>query len=171
MEAIDNELERYFNFLLSMLDLQRFSRKITFKKLLVKLFETQYQSNIPNDINRVHDAIRFRDIMYDGPHITQPVSVLEVMISLAIRCEDIMQDESFGNRTPQWFWLMLNNIGLSGMYDAVYDEEYVEDVLHTFLTHQYEPTGKGSLFVDLNTTDDFRYLELWSQMCRYLNTL
>ena len=37
--------------------------------------------------------------------LNEPCSVLEMILALAIRCEDtIMANVRYGDRTTQWFW-------------------------------------------------------------------
>ena len=94
-----------------------------------------------------------------------------MMVALAIRCEEnIMDDPSYGNRTGQWFWGMIVNLGLGFMTDSRFDEKFVDDVIFRFLNREYEPDGKGGLFTVRNCKYDLRTVEIWYQMCWYLDT-
>lgn len=99
-------------------------------------------------------------------------SVLEMMVALAIRCEEsIMDDPNMGDRTGQWFWGMVVNLGLGSMTDAFYDEQVVDDILARFLNRKYEPDGKGGLFTVRHCEQDLRKVEIWHQLCWYLDSI
>ena len=82
-----------------------------------------------------------------------------------------MDDPSYGDRTQQWFWGMLSNIGISMMSDDIYDDKYVNDCIYRFLERRYESNGKGGLFYIRNCDQDLRDVEIWTQMCWYSNTI
>lgn len=79
-----------------------------------------------------------------------------------------MCDDSFGNRTGEWFWTMLVNLGLGHMSNAHYDEAEVDYILERFVNREYSPQGEGGLFVVKNPQSDMRKVEIWYQMCWYL---
>ena len=174
---------RYFNWLMALAIGNRYS-KATFDKLLIRLSNTPFRYSIERDCNRAEDGIDLRwrfaklesnayldpDVIMDD--LSGPCSVLEMMIALAIRCEEtIMDDPSYGDRSLQWFWGMVVNLGLGSMTDDQYDDEYVTYVLDRFMDRKYEPNGKGGLFTVKNTVSDMRTMEIWYQLCSYLNTI
>lgn len=81
-----------------------------------------------------------------------------------------MASTEFGDRTSQWFWYMIVSLGLSGMTDDHYNSDYVDDQLNAFMDREYAPDGKRSLFWVPETKKDFRNIEIWYQMCEYLNS-
>ena len=98
--------------------------------------------------------------------------MLEMMLALAIRCEEtIMDDPSKGDRTRQWFWGMINNLGLGAMTDNVFDRKEVKYIVDNFLNHKYERNGKGGLFTVRNIKRDLRRVDIWCQLCWYLDTI
>ena len=110
--------------------------------------------------------ISLSDILYG------PCSVLEMMLGLAIRCEeDYMDNPVKGNRTGQWFWGMVVNLGLGAMDDSKFDKVFVEDAVRRFLNREYEPDGTGGLFKIRNCDRDLRYVEIWWQLCWYLDSI
>ena len=157
-------------------------KKASYRNLLKHLYKTDFYEIIPMDSNRAADGIDLRyrfgdECSYDMPMIAsylddRPCSVLEMMIALAIRCEEhIMEDSDVGDRTSQWFWDMIASLGLRNMTDSRYNEDYVDEVLCTFLEREYERTGKGGLFTVSNCPTDLRSLEIWYQMCWYLDEI
>jgi hypothetical protein len=91
------------------------------------------------------------------------------MVALSMRCEEqIMNDPNVGDRTGQWFWNMIVNLGLGGMDDRRFDESYADEVLDRFMNREYAPDGKGGLFTIENRREDMRSMEIWYQMNHYL---
>lgn len=170
----------YFKWLYDLVCGDRFSQRISFDRLFTQLHNIVFRYSIPNDQNRANDGIELRyrfslehDYGYDPDYIINmlrgPCSVLEMMIALAIRCEeDIMDDPGRGNRTGQWFWGMINNLGLGSMTNDRYDTKYVDEVIDILLDRQYEPDGKGGLFRIRNCDRDLRKIEIWVQLNWYL---
>ena len=80
-----------------------------------------------------------------------------------------MYDPNIGDRTEQWFWEMIVNLGLGGMMDDIFDVEHVEYIVDRFLNREYEPNGRGGLFFIRNCKYDLRRVEIWYQLCWYLD--
>lgn len=171
--------DEYFDWLCDVVDSKRFSKQVSYRKLLMHLHNIEFTWFIPYDDNRADDGIMLRRKYALAHHdeelsdyISGPCSVLEMMAALAIRCEEsIMDDTLFGNRTGQWFWGMIRNLGLSGMNDSNFDVEYVDDVIARFLNREYEPDGKGGLFTIKNCDHDLRTVEIWRQLSWYLGSI
>ena len=150
--------------------------QLSYTKLMTHLHNTEFVYLIPKDYNRADDGIelrrRFEMIHGRSPHFRGPCTVLEMMVALAIRCEEtIMDDPRMGDRTKQWFWEMIANLGLNGMTDSRYDQDYVSDVITRFLERDYEPDGTGGLFTVRNSKYDLRDVEIWFQLCWYLDNI
>ena len=152
-----------------------------YKKLLFKLFSTDFYAINDMDNNRISDGFELRDSFVNDFHgnISEPeffinsaCSILELMVALAVRCEnDIMNSPKYGNRTAKWFWKMVGSLGLLDMDDGRYDEIHVNYILEDFINHNYSFDGRGSLFYVQNSSIDMRNLEIWSQMNLYLSTI
>lgn len=175
----DRIANEYFDWMVDLVCGERYSKEISYRKLLAYLHNTEFTYSIRRDKNRAEDGI---DLRYrfgfvrnqpDAPeYLTGPCSVLEMMIALAIRCEEgFMDNPAYGDRTSQWFWRMVVSLGLGGMTDAIFDKELVEQSVTRFLNHDYEPNGKGGLFTVKNATCDMRKTEIWYQLCSYLNSI
>lgn len=173
----DDIRNEYFDWMLNLVCGKRYSEYISFRKLLMHLHNTEFIFTIPKDVNRAKDGadLRYRFALFTGcdeTYLDGPCSVLEMMIALSIRCEEnIMDDPMVGDRTGQWFWAMIKNLGLGGMSDDRYDRRYVDGVLDRFLHRRYEPNGRGGLFTILNTNRDLRTIEIWVQLLWYLDNL
>lgn len=148
------------------------------------LSQMEFYPMVPMDNNRVQDglALRRRFIFETGselglPDRDAPCSILEMMVALSLRCdESIMYNSREGSRIDIWFALMLANLGLAHCDDTVLQDnspmiDKVVDILERFLQRKYTPTGEGSLFHIPNVSDDMREVEIWCQLCWYLNYL
>lgn len=175
-----NSLENsYFNWMCGFVYDTTYTGVLSYIKLLKHLHYTDFQVLIPHDQNRAEDGIdlryRFgRECGYDDALIAseldnKPCSVLEMMLALAIRCEEtIMTDNAEGDRTGQWFWNMVLSLGLSSMTDENYDHQLVKNVLTIFLNRMYQPDGQGGLFTYPDCPYDLSEIEIWTQMNWYL---
>ena len=175
----DRIINEYFEWLFNLVCSKRYSKRISFRKLLQHLHSITFSYSIPKDVNRANDGIdlRYRFALSMGysdvPRcLDGPCSVLEMMVAWAVRCEEnIMDDPSIGDRTAQWFWGMITNLGLGSMLDDKYDRQYVDRVIERFLNREYEPDGKGGLFRVRRCTRDLRNVEIWYQLCWYLDSI
>ena len=177
-----NDLERaYFEWMYSTVCEGRFAAENSYRKLLEYLHTVEYTWILPDDSNRADDGsegLRWKfiyehHIRLDGPkdQLDGPCSVLEMILALAFRCEEIMDNAFLGDRTAQWFWQMITNLGLGGMSDRRFDIRYVEETVQRFLDRDYEPDGHGSLFVIRNCDVDLRDVETWTCMLWYLDNI
>lgn len=185
MSCRDDVYEGYFNWLYDIVCHDRFSDEVSYRRLLSYLYYMNFRYTIERDENRACDGVDLRLRYYDYVHNSggdvfwieryldgRPCNVLEMMVALAIRCEeDIMDDPRIGDRTSQWFWEMIVNLGVGSMTDDRFDERYVEEVIETFLNRKYEPDGRGGLFTVRNCDTDLRKVEIWYQLCWYLNSI
>lgn len=148
--------------------------------LLNYLDSVEFTYILPMDENRYGDGIDLRyrfsiEAGYDFNDIAdvidedRPCTVLEMMIALAVRCEEhIMDDPDMGNRTSEWFWDMIDNLGLMSQTNDRFDELYCELVVDRFLNRMYAYDGEGSLFKLRHPRKDMRDVEIWYQMQWYL---
>lgn len=170
----------YFNWMYQLIYDERYSKKLSYRKLLYLLHDTEFTYTVPMDGNRYEDGIDLRyRFGYENGHKgaviaeylnDRPCSVLEMLIALAIRLEEhIMDDPEAGNRTGQWFWNMITNLGLGSMDDVKFDRNRAEKNIQRFLNRDYERNGKGGLFTVEHCKYDLRDVEIWYQACWYLD--
>ena len=175
----DNVKNEYFEWLYDLVCGERCSGKCSYRKLMIFLHDVEFRYSLPMDENRAHDGIDLRyrfsiskgfESDYFSEYLRGPCSVLEMMIALSVRCEEnIMDDTKYGNRTSQWFWGMINNLGLGDMYDSRFDKDNVNAIVQRFLDRKYAPNGKGGLFTIRNCKYDLRDVEIWYQLNWYLD--
>lgn len=179
MTLTDRINDEYFEWLCELVDIKRFSRHVSYRKLLARLHNIEFTWLIPFDDNRADDGIQLRrkfamamDDMSLASYLTGSCSVLEMMVALAKRCEEnIMDDALMGNRTGQWFWGMIHNLGLTDMNDRGFDRTVVDDTIARFLNRDYEPDGRGGLFTVKHCREDMRTVEIWCQLSWYLDSI
>ncbi len=176
----DQITDRYFEWMYNLVCAERYSESISYRKLLTYLHGTVFRWSIPRDENRARDGVDLRyRFAYEyaetedaETYLNEPCSVLEIMVALAIKCEEtIMDDPYVGNRVSQWFWNMVTNLGLGSMTDDAFDRRFVADTIDRFLDREYRPDGKGGLFVIRSCKKDLRTVEIWHQLCWYLDTI
>lgn len=175
----DGVMNEYFEWLLNIVCDETYTKRLSHRKLLMYLHNTEFVYSIDNDDNRAEDGIRLRerfaaDRGFDdiSKYLNGPCSVLEMVVALSIRCEEhIMDDPDVGDRTGQWFWTMIVNLGLSTMTDERFDKRYVVKKVKIFLDREYEPNGEGGLFTVKYCRHDMRTAEIWYQMCWYLDSI
>lgn len=180
LELIETD---YFEWIYNIICNDKYSKRVSYRKLLKHLHDREFTYILDMDGNRAEDG---RDLRYkfaceyrssrkntilnylqDGP-----CTVLEMMVALAMRCEDqIMDNPDMGNRTGQWFWNMIVNLGLGSMSDSKFDEDYTDEVIDRLLNREYKANGEGGLFTVNNCRYDLRDVEIWYQMCWYLDDI
>lgn len=160
----------------------RYYKRRSYLELLRYLHSQEFYYIIPMDGNRAEDGVNLRyrfgdEYDYESSMIAsylddRPCSVLEMLIALSIRCEEhIMDDPDIGNRTAQWFWIMIENLGLRQMHDGAFDEDYTFEIVARFLNREYGRNGEGGLFTIQKPYRDLRSVEIWYQLCWYLEEI
>ena len=173
----------YFDWLKRRIDDRCFPVTVSYNRLIARLHEKEFRYILSRDSNRANDGtvMRYRFALHKGYEdnpdeiidiLDGPCSILEMMVALAIRCEDtIMDDPDIGDRAGTWFWNMVVNLGLGDMTDDRFDDEYFDYVIERFLYRAYEPNGRGGLFTVRNPYSDLRDVEIWIQMLWYLDSI
>lgn len=153
-----------------------------YRKLLSYLYDIPFKFILDMDYNRICDGCDLRYKFGHDAHIPSKVidlklgnvecSVLEVMVALSIRMEEsILCDPDYGDRTSIWFWEMIKSLGLYHMDDDNFDERLVCVVIERFMDRDYEPNGRGGLFTVRNACCDMRDVDIWYQMCMYVDNI
>ena len=134
------------------------------------LDDIPFRWTVDHDDNRAEDGKCLRELfMYEEdwhtcPKEDQECSVLEMLVALAERIEeDIMWDPNEFDRSADWFWMMINNLGITDR------TENVEEIINNFLDRKYDKSGNGGLFPChfLNGKNQ-KKMEIWHQMQEYM---
>ena len=182
--------EEYFNWLIEHIGGPEDERVLKNSLLLDILFNRVFiwdENLVPMDRNRAADGLDLRHrfvekytikLHYDDypnnpkiiPFYDEPASnkctILEMLIALAVRCEVSIMGDNETDNTPKWFWTMIDNLGLR----ECKDESYINYILDNFEKHTYDFDGKnGCLFPMKHPREDLRNVEIWYQMCWWLN--
>ena len=139
--------------------------------LLRIFYEYEYEWSVQGDHNRAEDGLDLRnDFLIETGHenddnwFSVGVSVLEVLVAFGYRAE-WQTDIS----APEWFWIIINNLGLRDCDENDFDPEYVEEILYSFVWRTYNSDGSnGGLFPLNNPQHDQREVEIWYQFSEYL---
>lgn len=158
-------------------------RDLTYWKVLQILFMKEFVWVVANDENRVHDGVALRSEFLDTVAASADTdldrsdyedwasagcSMLELMVGLSRRLEF----EANKGKAHYWFWVLMENIGLSGFSDHKRFTKRlinrIDDILDEVIHRNYEPSGLGGFFPMEDTHWDQRKRELWYQMSEYL---
>lgn len=175
--------DEYFAWLLGLISEDCDYDPWNYEPLLRLLYSREFywDRNIPLDENRSFDGkdlrIRYVDDnqLLNQEHILDilegPCTVLEMLIGLAVRIEvHIMSNSEYGNRTGEWFFDMLDNMGLLENTDfGSINLTKANHIIDVFLNRDYDANGKGGLFYIQNSTKDLRKAEIWYQMNWYFS--
>jgi hypothetical protein len=164
--------ESYFNWLYSKVGgISVHNPSLRFVKLLAILHKLEFVWTVLGDDNRAEDGKDLRIEYVNSTHI-QPdefwlqdgCSMLEMLIAFSRRAE-FETDIS----ARDWFWKMLDNIGLSECNDATDpDPIFVEATIERLVWRLYDNHGHGGLFPLQATPNDQREVEVWYQFCEYV---
>lgn len=151
-----------------------------YSEILYQLHDTDFIWALELDESRAKDGLELRKEYYDICHddwvmlMDKGCSVLEMLIALARRMDDMLVSDDVGRRVPLWFWEMFDNLGLKrytntflwlGREDDLYD---IQLILHIWMTRDFEPDGSQSIFPLKNPTHDQRTRTLIYQMNDYV---
>lgn len=139
-----------------------------YERLLLYLSGRQFTWMVDHDENRAEDGFalrwKFSDVNFWTGRLPSRCSVLEMMIALSMRCEDVVYDPEEGDRVALWFWKMIKNLGLFGMDNAHFDKNCCREIVDDLLERQYGRNGEGGLFRTSNPRINMRKSEIWYQM-------
>ena len=139
------------------------------------LYSIPYRYILEFDAHRRDDGLGLREMYEDETgNIAlweEPCSVLEVLVSTALYvAEDVIGTFYNSKRTIEWFWMMLDNLGILGIGDprdpAVHN--YISKVVDKWLDRKFDYDGTGSPFPIRRPSEDQRKIEIWKQICAYI---
>lgn len=170
----------YFEWLCDIVDANHYVDGYSYEKLMRYLFKTPFFYILDRDGNRYEDGVNMRYLFGSYRELDQAMiasylddaecSMLEMMVGLAMKCENKMSDPNrYGDQTASWFWEMIESIGLDAYDDDNFDEDEVDELIDICLNRRYEADGRGGFFTVRDAPEDLRNVEIWTQMCWYLN--
>lgn len=177
-----NDLAKYFCWVVNNV----YNREVSheYDALMKYIFQKKYEYDNWYDENRKSDGLSMRRDWFrenEGFDIserdkkfrdTAPCSWLEMFVAFAMRIESLKADPDVGDRTPQWFWLMMTSLGLSKMTNAKFNPKEANKILHTLAYHEFNEDGSGGgLFVIHDPTKNMKTSDLWYQMQYYLSEI
>ena len=160
LEKIDGFKEPFYNYSL----------------LLKELHSIPFEWSIDRDGNRAIDGEQLRWEFMDEHNIPDifykdgiGCSVLEMLVSLSVRCDLEIMGVSGENLIARWFWIMIDNLDLMRCSDDHFSGEYVRQQVKIWLNRVFDRNGNGSPFPLKRAKYDQRKVEIWAQMCGYLS--
>lgn len=173
----DYVLNDYFDWLYYSVKRELVTKKSSYRKLLTLLHSIDFRYILELDDNRAYDGENLRWYYNeDGgdSSILQwdaPCTVLEMLIALSLKFENIMETPEEDTTGVDYFWLMLENLDLKYMSDDEFDKEYALSRINMFLDRTYEPDGNGNIIYIEDCEEDLRDVEIWTQMCWYIDSI
>jgi hypothetical protein len=139
--------------------------------LLHCLHSREFVWVVPNDDNRVADAMDLRKQFYSIREALPEqmpddgATVLEAIVALSRRLEF-----NAGGNAHEWAWTLIQNLGLSELTDPINKdgEEFIVNVLDALIWRTYEHNGTGGFFPLQHSEEDQTQVEIWYQMSAFI---
>ena len=142
--------------------------------LFERMHNLEFVWTVPNDDNRVQDAIdlrgEFLNIYGGGELELGGATCLEVLVSLSRKVAFIA---SGNGHSRQWAWTLLRNLRLNKFSDPLTPErmERVDKILHDLVWRDYHADGRGGFFPLSNPDVDQTKVEIWYQLNAYVTEM
>lgn len=183
MRRLGREFEDYpdyFSYLSEMVYIDGRYNDQTYWVLAKTLWDTDYIWSIGLDEDRAIDGMALRKRYqadggtdgYDGP-----CTVMEMLVALAERMNDIFDELDGENKTPIFFWEMVENLDLGSYSDEIFElypartHGYLNRMdrkLERWMDRRFDYDGSGSPFPLQNPRCDQREVDLYYQANLYL---
>jgi hypothetical protein len=156
----------YYNWLVSSIALPP---NKTFNALFDMMHSREFVWLIPNDDNRIEDALELRnEFLKRHKKKTldlEGATLLEIVISLSRRASFIA-----GHSPKQWAWRLIKNLRLDKRFDPLTENDMtrVNDILETLIWRTYSKDGRGGFFPLKYTEVDQTQVEIWYQMNKFI---
>ena len=168
-------MNRYLDFLGNIV-----GRTYEYSILLEYLHGIEFYSLVPNDDNRSADGEHLRYIFENevgpsgAPSVPDgPCTVLEMLIGLSYRLEFELLGGQFERPAGDWFWVLIDNLGLDFADDIQFGRPEtameVHNIVMKMLERRYDTAGNGGLFPIKKPSKDQRRVEIWYQMSAWVN--
>lgn len=140
-----------------------------YENLLWVMYKTPFEACISIDSRIVQNGLVLREGNYVWDRIEGPCSVLEALLGLAKRLDDIVMYEiRYGDRSIDWFWMFVDNLGFSSFTNSNWDESterVISERLEKFVYRDYNSDGSnwGLFVIEGHEDKDLRDVGLWTQ--------
>lgn len=168
MTTVDYE---YYTWLTKQIDIPNGK---TYFDLFERLHNIEFIWTVPNDDNRVQDALDLRHEFLEDKDGSELVlggaTCLEIIIALSRKVAFIAS----GNKhSHQWAWTLLKNLGFQKFSDPLTLEKgnKVDQILHDLMWRQYSADGRGGFFPLTNPDVDQTQIEIWYQLNAYVSEM
>lgn len=176
-----DEFDEYFIWLMDLVN----TNVDAYSELLYFLHDTDFVWCLDRDDGRAADGLKLRDeyrdamagMGFDASWVVlmdKPCSVLEMLIGLSRRMDDMLIEDYMAPRVPIWFWKMIKNLGLAkytnGILMNASDDDYydIQEILNRWMNRDFEPDGTGSIFPLENAYTDQRERTIMYQLNAYV---
>ncbi len=148
-----------------------------YSQLIEWLFTRPFYYILPRDANLYEDGISLRYHFGVSRRIDQasisyeidisPCSMLEMMVALCEKLDNITHTEDFG--VEDWFKIMLESTEYNGLSNGYFNEVAAEAITQRFEHRQFDgQNGLGSLFwTEKGYDEDVTNIDIWRQAMRY----
>lgn len=155
----------YYEWLIDQIDTPRHK---SYKDLFERMHNFEFVWFVPNDDNRVQDALDLRLEFieeFPGPLDLAGATFLEVLVSLSRRVAFLA-----GGSERVWAWKLIKNLHLHKMTDPLGapQAQRVDDILYAVVWRTYERNGNGGFFPMKNSLEDQTQVEIWYQLNAYV---
>ena len=153
------------------------------RKLCVELFKNRFfitRSAPKRDIDREKDGLELRkEQIYElyEAQLTYPCTMLEMIIGISKRMSEQLMDEDGEDKTAQYFWEIMENLGLTCMdddnfgWDTGLAQKKIAKTCEILCKRQYNPDGTGGGMFPMPGLLGInqKKMEIWYQMQEYIN--
>ena len=157
------------------------------RKLCVELFKIPFfitRSAPKRDIDREKDGLELRktcDFCYNNVFDREmrpvPCTMLEMIIGISKRMSEQLMDEDGEDKTAQYFWEIMENLGLTCMdddnfgWDTGLAQKKIAKTCEILCKRQYNPDGTGGGMFPMPGVLGInqKKMEIWYQMQEYIN--
>ena len=153
------------------------------RKLCVELFKNRFfitRSAPKRDIDRKKDGLELRkEQIYElyEAQLTYPCTMLEMIIGISKRMSEQLMDEDGEDKTAQYFWEIIGNLGLDCWDDDNFGWETglahkkIAKTCEILCKRQYNPDGTGGGMFPMPGLLGInqKKMEIWYQMQEYIN--
>ena len=154
------------------------------EKLCAELFKNRFfitRSAPKRDIDREKDGLELRkewsNDSLDGEFHIIPCTMLEMIIGISKRMSEQLMDEDGEDKTAQYFWEIMENLGLTCMDDDNFGwetglaQKKIAKTCEILCKRQYNPDGTGGGMFPMPGLLGInqKKMEIWYQMQEYIN--